>query len=41
MKTEHKHYPAFIHGYYQMAGLSPDAAAAVKEAAAMVQAALS
>ena len=38
--TQHKHYPAFIHGYYQMAGLSPDAAAAVKEAAAVLQAAL-
>jgi acetyl esterase len=41
VKTEHRHYPAFIHGYYQMAGLSPEAAAAVKEAAAKVQAALS
>jgi acetyl esterase len=38
--TEHKHYPSFIHGFYQMAGLSPAAAEAVKEAAAKVKAAL-
>ena len=38
--TEHKHYPEFIHGFYQMAGLSPAAAAAVKEAAAKMKAAL-
>ena len=39
--TEHKHYPGFIHGFYQMAGLSPAAAMAVKEAAAAMKAALS
>jgi acetyl esterase len=39
--TEHKHYPGFIHGFYQMAGLSPAAALAVKEAAAAMKAALS
>ena len=38
--TEHKHYPEFIHGFYQMAGLSPAAAAAVQEAAARMKAAL-
>jgi acetyl esterase len=38
--TEHKHYPGFIHGFYQMAGLSPAAAQAVKEAAEKVKAAL-
>jgi acetyl esterase len=38
--TEHKHYAGFIHGFYQMAGLSPAAAAAVREAAAAMKAAL-
>lgn len=38
--TEHKHYPGFIHGFYQMAGLSPAAAAAVREAAAAMKAGL-
>jgi acetyl esterase len=38
--TEHRHYPGFIHGFYQMAGLSPAAAMAVKEAAAAMKAAL-
>ena len=38
--TEHKHYPGFIHGFYQMAGLSPAAAAALKEAAAAMKKAL-
>jgi acetyl esterase len=40
VETEHKHYSAFIHGFYQMAGLSPAAAEAVKEAAAKMKAAL-
>jgi acetyl esterase len=38
--TEHKHYAGFIHGFYQMAGLSPAAAEAVKEAAAAMKKAL-
>ena len=38
--TEFRHYESFIHGFYQMAGLSPDAAAAVKAAAAAVKQAL-
>ncbi|MDR3512074.1 MAG: alpha/beta hydrolase [Caulobacteraceae bacterium] len=38
--TEHRHYPGFIHGFYQMAGLSPAAAAAVREAAEVMKAAL-
>lgn len=38
--TEHKHYEAFIHGFYQMAGLSPAAKEAVKEAAAAMKKAL-
>jgi acetyl esterase len=40
VETEHRHYSSFIHGFYQMAGLSPAAAEAVKEAAAAMSKAL-
>ena len=36
----HRHYDSFIHGFYQMAGLSPAAAAAVQEAAQALKAGL-
>jgi acetyl esterase len=40
VETEHRHYEAFIHGFYQMAGLSPAAKEAVNDAAAAMKKAL-